>query len=119
MYNKSGIKLTKNAELPGSIRSYDLIILQSVFTHFNPTDFLALLHVLRQYAASDARLFFTCFIDNAMEKDFLDSVPNKPLFKAFYKERYVREMLEASSWQAILFEPPGFHMVHKFVCKPY
>jgi SAM-dependent methyltransferase len=83
MYNPNGIKLTADAELPGTIRSYDLITLQSVFTHFNPPDFLALLQVLRRYAANNARLFFTCFIDNDMEHDFLDLIPERPLFQAY------------------------------------
>ena len=117
MYNKNGIQMTKESELPGTIRAYDLFTLQSVFTHFNPPDFLALLHVLRRYAAGDARLFFTCFIDNTMEHDFLDLVPGKPLFNAVYRERYIREMLEESNWKPISLEPPGFDMAYQFVCE--
>jgi hypothetical protein len=116
-YNKKGIPMTKNSELPGTIKAYDLITLQSVFTHFNPPDFLALLHVLRRYAASDARLFFTCFIDNTMEHDFIDLVPDKPLLNAVYRESYIREMLEESNWKPISLEPPGFDMAHQFVCE--
>ena len=119
MYNKTGVELTAKVELPGNIKAYDLIILQSVFTHFNPTDFLALLHVLRRYAASGACMFFTCFIDNDMEHDFLDSVPEKPLLKAYYKEHYIREMLKESNWKVISLNPPSFQMMHQFVCEPH
>lgn len=118
MYNPKGTELTAEAELPGSITTYDLITLQSVFTHFNPADFLAMLHVLRRNAAQDARMLFTCFIDNDMEHDFVDSVPGKPLLRAYYKERYVREMLEKSSWKPILMKPPSSQMQHQFVCEP-
>lgn len=117
-YNPNGVKLTANAELPGTIKAYDLITLQSVFTHFNPPDFLALLQVLRRYAASDARLFFTCFIDNNMEHDFLDLIPDHPLLKAYYKEHYVRAMLEETGWKPLLLNPPSFKMQHQFVCEP-
>jgi SAM-dependent methyltransferase len=119
MYNPNGIQLTPDTELPGSIKAYDLFTLQSVFTHFNPTDFIALLQVLRRYAASDARMLFTCFIDNDMEHDFLDLIPGKPLLKAYYKEHYIRKMLEETSWKPLLLNPPGSQMQHHFVCKPY
>jgi hypothetical protein len=119
MYNPRGLKLTKDVELPGHITAYDIITLQSVFTHFAPADFLALLHVLRRYAANDARMLFTCFINNDMENDFLDSVPNFPLLKAYYKERYIREMLEDTGWKPLLLNPPGSAMQHHFVCKPF
>lgn len=118
MYNKNGVPLTATSELPGDIDAYDLFTLQSVFTHFNPTDFLATLQVLRRYAARDARMLFTCFIDNDQEHDFVDSVPGKPLLRAFYKEMFIREMLEASDWKIISLQPPGFQMQHQFICEP-
>ncbi len=119
MYNKAGKELMANSELPGNIKTYDLIILQSVFTHFNPTDFLALLLLLRKYAASDARMLFTCFINNDMEDDFLDSDPENPLFIAYYKERFIRDMLEKSNWKVVSLNPPSFQMMYQFVCEPH
>ena len=118
MYNPDGIELTAESTLPGDITAYDLITLQSVFTHFNPADFLALLHVLRRYAAHDSRMLFTCFIDNDLKEDFVDLVPEKPLLKAYYKERYIREMLEQTHWKPLLLKPPGSMMMHHFVCEP-
>jgi SAM-dependent methyltransferase len=118
MYNPNGIEMTSSSELPGSIKEYDLITLQSVFTHFCPTDFLALLHVLRRYAASDGRMYFTCFIDNDMEEDFFDSVPDRPLLKAFYKEHFIRIMLEESNWKPISLSPQRNTEKHQFVCEP-
>jgi SAM-dependent methyltransferase len=118
MYNKTGVPLTADSELPGEVKAYDLITLQSVFTHFAPADFLALLHVLRRYAANDARMLFTCFIDNEMESDFLDKIPDKPLLNAFYKERFIREMLAESGWRVLSLHPPGNWMMDHFVCAP-
>ena len=118
MYNLNGIKLKVNSELPGDIKQFDLITLQSVFTHFAPEDFLALLHVLRRYAAKDARMLFTCFIDNDMEHDFFDSVPDRPLLMAYYKEHFIRKMLDESGWKPLSLHPPSFSMQHHFVCEP-
>jgi len=118
MYNRKGIPLTAESNLPGNLSEYDLIILQSVFTHFAPDDFLALLKVLRRYAASDCRLLFTCFINNNMEQDFLDSVPERPLLKAYYKEGFIQSMLKESHWNPISLHEPSFAMQHHFVCQP-
>jgi len=118
MYNPQGVELKLNSGLPGEIKDYDLIILQSVFTHFAPKDFWALLCVLRRYAAKDARMLFTCFIDNEMEQDFCDAVPDSPLLKAYYKEKFVLKMLKKSGWNALSFHSPSFSMNHHFVCEP-
>lgn len=119
MYNPNGIVLTAESKLPGSIKAFDLITLQSVFTHFNPVDFKAMLYVLRRYAACDARMLFTCFIDNEMKCDFLDSIPGRPLLKAYYKEHYIREILEETRWKPLSLNPPNAHMQHHFICEPY
>ena len=118
MYNRKGKRLKAYSELPGKTKKFDLIILQSVLTHFAPDDFLALLLVLRRYVAQDARLFFTCRIDNNMEHDFCDVVPDKPLLKAFYKENFIRKMLNESGWNPLSLNPPSFKMQHHFVCEP-
>jgi SAM-dependent methyltransferase len=119
MYNPQGVELTGGAELPGDIHDYDLIVLQSVFTHFGPDAFQALLHVLRRYCAGDGRMLFTCFINNDMKHDFFDSVPDRPLLKAFYKESFIRDMLEKSRWKPLSLNAPSFAMAHHFVCEPY
>lgn len=118
MYNPGGFPLTGDARLPGDTQNYDLIVLQSVFTHFAPDDFLALLQVLRRYCGGDGRLFFTCFIDNQMPHDFLDAVPAQPLLKAYYREGLVRELLRASGWETLSTHDPSFGMQHQFVCRP-
>ena len=106
MYNPTGIPLSAGAELPEAGGPFDLITLQSVFTHVTPQDFLALLQVLRKAAAPNARLFFTCFINQEMEQDFLDSEPDKPLLRAYYRESFIREMLEQSHWNPLALHPP-------------
>lgn len=63
-------------------------------------------------------MFFTCFIDNDMDRDFLDLVPEHPLLMAYYKERYIRGMLKETGWKPLLLRPPGSQMQHQFVCEP-
>ncbi len=117
-YNPKGVQMIASANLPGAIKTYDIITLQSVFTHFNPADFRALLHILRRNAAKDARMFFTCFIDNTIEKEFIDFVPNRPMQRAYYKEQYIRDMLIDSRWKLLVINPPCAKMMHQIVCAP-
>lgn len=118
MYNKNGEELSPYSDLPGKISKFDLITLQSVFTHFNPKDFLALLKVLNRFASHNCKLFFTCFIDNKMDSNFEDKIENKPLLQAYYKESYVRELLIKSNWILLSSTPPSDRMQHQFVCVP-
>lgn len=118
MYNRNGVPLTAESDLPGPFEAYDLITLQSVFTHFAPDDFQNMLHVLRRYAADDARMLFTCMIDNDLETDFFDSVPGRPLLKALYREDKVRDMVAAAGWAVESFHGASFSMQPHFVCRP-
>lgn len=118
MYNPGGSELDRSVALPGSLLAYDLITLQSVFTHFNPRDFQALLHVLRRYAGVESRMFFTCFIDNSMSCDYRDLVPEHALLKACYSENAVRRMLEKADWRLLSHAPRSSQMQNQFVCEP-
>jgi hypothetical protein len=62
-YNPDGTPLGEVGELPIAGRTFDLIVLLSVFTHLDPSDYRAMLVLLRQYAASDTVLFFSLYID--------------------------------------------------------
>ena len=119
-YNPLGVPMTEHSELPGGTDPYDLIVLQSVFTHFAPADFQAALHVLRRYTTADTLMLFTCFIDDEMATDFLDAVPDRPLLQAYYKETAIRKMLERSRWQTVSFHPKSkeYAMNPHFVCAP-
>ena len=81
-------------------------------------DFQNLLFILRRYAKPDSKMLFTCFIDNEMLKDFEDRIPEKPLLRVFYRENFIRQMLELSDWQVISFHPPAHEMKFHFVCAP-
>ena len=63
LYNPKGLPLEDINELPTIRGTFDLITLFSVFTHLNPTDFRAMLNLLRGYATPRTTLFFSLYLD--------------------------------------------------------
>jgi SAM-dependent methyltransferase len=49
---------------------------------------------------------------------FKDLDPKKPLKWAVYSERYARELMEDTGWEAVSLSPPDAHIQHHFVCAP-
>lgn len=64
LYNPDGVALGEIERLPFPDRTFDLISLFSVFTHLNPADYVAMLRLLRHYAAPTSKLLFTLFVRN-------------------------------------------------------
>lgn len=51
--------------------------------------------------------------------DFVDAVPDRPLLEAVYSERYARELIEGSGWEAVELHAPRRPFIqHYFVCRP-
>jgi SAM-dependent methyltransferase len=63
MYNEGGQPLTDLSELPVGGERFDIIWLFSVFTHLAPTDYRAMLRLLRPCANDDGWLVFSLFIN--------------------------------------------------------
>ncbi len=63
LYNPAGQALSEMTvpEIEG--RQFDLICLFSVFTHLAPTDYVAMLNLLRRFVRPDGRLFYTLFVN--------------------------------------------------------
>lgn len=120
MYNKLGEPMHPDSALPCGDRQFDLITLQSVFTHFAPEDFQTLLIILRRYCKPDGRMFFTCFTDNEQAEPFVDAVPGHPLLQAMYHESFVRDMIAKAGWSVQFFSPtrPDCWVADHFVCVP-
>lgn len=118
MYPTGDVPMTADAQLPGEWDAYDLITLQSVFTHLQPADFAALAEILRRYVAPDGRMVFTCRIDDGLAGDFLDAVPGKPSFKVLYREHRVRQMLVDAGWQVLSLDRSSFSKLDFVVCRP-
>jgi SAM-dependent methyltransferase len=63
MYNKGGQPLSERTELPVGGERFDITWLFSVFTHLGPTDFRAMLQLLRPCAKDDGWLVFSLYIN--------------------------------------------------------
>lgn len=67
LYNPDGEVLTADTPWPIDGETFDLVCLFSVFTHLAPHDYVTMLRILRRYARSSTRLFFTLYIDERTE----------------------------------------------------
>jgi len=76
LYNPDGVSLREIERLPFPDRTFDLISLFSVFTHLDPDDYVAMLRLLRHYAAPHSKLLFSLFIRNT---DALEQALNAAL----------------------------------------
>jgi SAM-dependent methyltransferase len=64
LYNPGGTPLAGFSELPVGSARFDLISLFSVFTHLNPEDYVAMLHLLRKYVKPNGTLLFSLFLND-------------------------------------------------------
>lgn len=67
LYNPDAPPLTAATDLGVGDRTFDLVSLYSVFTHLNPADYAAMLHVVRRSVRPGGRLVFTAFLDEPTE----------------------------------------------------
>jgi SAM-dependent methyltransferase len=65
LYNPDGVAMREIERLPFPDRAFDLICLFSVFTHLDPADYVAMLRLLRRYAAPHSKLLFSLFVRNS------------------------------------------------------
>jgi SAM-dependent methyltransferase len=139
-YNPDGEKLTESTRLPGTEgRDFDLIWLFSVFTHLDPHDYRAMLHVLRRCIRPDGRLFFSVFLDERSEgghglmdsvaralgdeavgntEGFRDLEPNNVLAYALYSREYAVGLIDGTGWEVLMLGPPTEFVQHHFTCRP-
>lgn len=118
MYNPSGEPVDRGSLLPCGDRTFDLITLYSVFTHMEPNDIDALLHVFRRYIRDDGYLLFTAFVDDEMTQAFRDDDPETPLLRAYHRSDALRSMIEGAQWRVASANPPGNRMQHHFLLAP-
>lgn len=118
MYNKRAAPMTRDSKLPVA-GDFDVIWLFSVFTHMPPADSDAMLAILRRHVRPTGRLFFSCFIDDAVGT-FADRTPERPALHATYAERTMRDLLAKNGWEALALHPKddARFIQHHFVCAP-
>jgi hypothetical protein len=90
----------------------------SVLTHQAPDDARHILALLRRYVRPDGHLFFTCFLDEAIDS-FEDRSPERNGGRCFYNPRFLRELLAGAGWQTIAAYPAEPPLIgDSFVCRP-
>jgi SAM-dependent methyltransferase len=70
LYNPHGLPLTERTELPCGDEVFDVIWLFSVFTHLDPTDYHAMLRLLRRYVADGGWLVYSLYINEVTGTGF-------------------------------------------------
>lgn len=117
-YNPAAPRMTRGSRLPVETQS-SLVWLFSVFTHLLPDDADAMFHVLHRHVRPGGRLFFTCFLDAAVD-EFVDEVPGEPAAKVRYSERRLLGMAEAAGWEVVSVhdKDPARFVQHQVVCRP-
>ncbi len=119
MYRPQGDALSASIGIGPTERRFDLVIALSLFTHLAPDDYAEMLLLCRRHVRERAgRFLFSTFIDDTLDAPHSDFDPERPLFKALYREDAVRSMVESAGWKIIDFRTPRAHMEHHFVCAP-
>jgi SAM-dependent methyltransferase len=104
IYNPGGQPLTTDADLPLAGRNFDLVSMFSVITHQDPAAARAIFTVLRRHVRPDGRLFFTCFLDDAIER-YEDRSPARNGGMCFYNPGYLTGIVEACGWRMVRRAP--------------
>lgn len=74
LYNPGGLPLASFDRLPLGPELFDIICLFSVFTHLSPTDYRAMLKVLRPHVAPGGGLIFSLFVDARMTPEVRQAI---------------------------------------------
>jgi SAM-dependent methyltransferase len=98
MYNPAGEALGPQARLELPARHYDVACMFSVLTHQDPEDARQILALLRRHVRPRGRLFFTCFLDEAIPS-FEDRSPERNAGRCFYNPGFLEDLVRASGWQ--------------------
>lgn len=87
-------KMSEDFVLPCEGKLFDVITMQSVMTHFNPTDYKNCLLMLKKYLRPGGHIFFTCILNQGQEEPFTNLNPERPLLRASYQEEYALQLVE-------------------------
>ncbi|MCU1352285.1 MAG: hypothetical protein JWM05_1494 [Acidimicrobiales bacterium] len=142
-YNPRGVALAEVPD-PAVAGPFDLVCLFSVFTHLAPHDYQDLLRFARRFAAPDARLFYTLFLDEPTDTGlsfrdkwtrpapgstvvpaaaqrpvlpFRDVDPSRPLLWALYSREHALELVADTGWEVLDVVAPNPYAAHQVVCR--
>jgi SAM-dependent methyltransferase len=114
-YNPQAPRMDTYQTLPVDA-AYDVVMGYSLFTHLAPDDAARMLRLVRKVVRPLGYLFFTAFCDDSIPQ-FEDRVPDKPLLKAYYNNRYLENLVNTTGWTLVSYEPPGGYMMDSFLCQ--
>lgn len=118
MYNPGGAPLTPDTVLPVGERDFDVVCMFSVITHQYPDDGRSIFSMLRRHVGDGGHLFFTCFLDEAIDT-FEDRSPQRDGGRCFYNPRFLNELVESCGWRQVGRAPSiGPLIGHSFVYRP-
>jgi SAM-dependent methyltransferase len=118
LYNPGGQPLTGTTALPFAAASFDVASMFSVITHQAPDDARAIFTMLRSYLRPDGHLYFTCFLDDAVET-FEDRSPDRNGGCCVYHPAFLADIVASCRWQLVSSAPPdGPLIASAFVCRP-
>lgn len=104
MYNPNGkLSIDKNTKLDCYGKTFDLITLQSVFTHFGPKDVINCLAMLKQYLKPDGKIIFTCLTAKKLDQPFKDLKKDRPLLLACFNRSYLEQIIEEAGYRIEYF----------------
>jgi SAM-dependent methyltransferase len=147
MYNPKGKPLSEKTRLPLEEESFDFICLFSVFTHLAPNDYVGMLKLLRRYIKPEGRIFFSLIVNELTAgghgffdkmapsieaalteqeleiglqgpKDFVDWVPERPLWRAVYSRENALRLVADTGWEIESLNDPEENIQHYMICKP-
>lgn len=138
-YNPEGAAMTAESRLPVPESAFDVICLFSVFTHLDPTDYVAMLNLLRRYVKPSGRAVYSIFLDRlstsghgfmdvwarkmgkqavGKTETYRDFTRDDPLKQALYSEEYARTLVEGTGWRVDRIIEPTEYVQHQFVVVP-
>jgi SAM-dependent methyltransferase len=118
LYNPAGSPLSAATRLPVDDASLDIACLFSVITHQHPEASRAIFALLRRYLRADGHLFFTCFLDDAVDT-FEDRSPEGNGGYCVYNPAFLGDLVAACGWRLGSTAPPdGPLIASSFVYQP-
>jgi 2-polyprenyl-3-methyl-5-hydroxy-6-metoxy-1,4-benzoquinol methylase len=114
----STVKLSAETDIGAAGEKFDIVCLFSVFTHLDPADYGAMLELCRRHIRDNGTLFFTSFLNNDIDGDFVDRDPEHPLLMAIYREDAARRYAANAGWKVEKVYPASQPRQSRIVCTP-
>jgi SAM-dependent methyltransferase len=116
LFNPQGSALGPDTLRDIGLRDFDAACLFSVITHQNPEDTKTILRMLARCVVPNGALYFTAFIDDAIET-FAEREPANPGAWCNYNPDFLIGLAEAAGWSVQRIYPASILHQPAFVCE--